>query len=510
MALNLNSLRLFLAVATHGGFSRAARLTGVSQPAISKAVRLLEQQGGAQLLVRAPAGVVLTEAGRLLLEHARALFAEERSADERRRRSAGSATACCASARAPRCPHTSCRRSSVSCTGPIRGSTSLSANARAVLGAVLEHQVELGLVEGPVHDGRLEVRPWREDELLVVAAPGHPLTRKRGVTGAQLMEELLLLREEGAGTRDVTLAALRRRRWTPTRSFEVNSTEAIKGLVAAGVGWAVLSARAVRDELQVGRLKRIDVPDFALRRTLSWVRWRARRASARRRPPSGAWPRGSPTPEGSTQPSRHSIELGQGRRGALARLPHEKLRPEIRHLRFLFREGTWARQAGGPDLRVEGSITRRNGLRSARVRKSRTRPTGESVRANPAVVRPRAAEVDRSTEERRPAVPRFAVIGDPIAHSASPPCSVARRPPQRRPGSEPSRPSRAPGCGLGDGGGARWPLGRAVVVTIPHKQDALVLADRADPRAARLGASELHRPMLRMARGWPTTPTWRA
>jgi len=279
MALNLNSLRLFLAVATHGGFSRAARVTGVSQPAISKAVRLLEQQGGAQLLVRAPAGVVLTEAGRLLLEHARALFAEERSAEERLEALRGlrhgvlrvGASTTLASYFLP----------------PILGELYrahpgidlqlLSANARAVLGAVLEHQVELGLVEGPVHDGRLEVRPWREDELLVVAAPGHPLTRKRGVTGAQLMEELLLLREEGAGTRDVTLAALRRRRWTPTRSFEVNSTEAIKGLVAAGVGWAVLSARAVRDELQVGRLKRIDVPDFALRRTLSWVRWRARR-----------------------------------------------------------------------------------------------------------------------------------------------------------------------------------------------------------------------------------------
>jgi DNA-binding transcriptional LysR family regulator len=279
MALNLNSLRLFLAVATHGGFSRAARVTGVSQPAISKAVRLLEQQGGAQLLVRAPAGVVLTEAGRLLLEHARALFAEERSAEERLEALRGlrhgvlrvGASTTLASYFLP----------------PILGELYrahpgidlqlLSANARAVLGAVLEHQVELGLVEGPVHDGRLEIRPWREDELLVVAAPGHPLTRKRGVTGAQLMEELLLLREEGAGTRDVTLAALRRRRWTPTRSFEVNSTEAIKGLVAAGVGWAVLSARAVRDELQVGRLKRIDVPDFALRRSLSWVRWRARR-----------------------------------------------------------------------------------------------------------------------------------------------------------------------------------------------------------------------------------------
>jgi DNA-binding transcriptional LysR family regulator len=137
--------------------------------------------------------------------------------------------------------------------------------------------VELGLVEGPIQDGRLEVRPWREDELLVLVGPGHPFARTRKVTGPQLMEEPMVVREEGAGTREVVLAALRRRRWTPHRTFEVNSTEAIKGLVAAGVGWAVLSARIVRDELQLGRLKRLDVPDFALRRALSWIRWKARR-----------------------------------------------------------------------------------------------------------------------------------------------------------------------------------------------------------------------------------------
>jgi DNA-binding transcriptional LysR family regulator len=279
MALNLNSLRLFLAVATHRGFSRAARMTGVSQPAISKAVRLLEEQSGAQLLVRSPAGVVLTEAGTLLVEHARALFAEERAAEEQLeslrglRRGVlrvGASTTLAAYFLPP-------VLGALYRVNPGIDLQLLSANARTVVGAVLEHEVELGLVESPVHDGRLEVRPWREDELVVVVAPDHPLARSRRATGPQLMEEVLLLREEGAGTRDVMLSALRRRRWTPRRSFAVNSTEAIKGLVAAGVGWALLSARAVRDEVQDGRLKRVEVQDFALRRTLSWIRWKARR-----------------------------------------------------------------------------------------------------------------------------------------------------------------------------------------------------------------------------------------
>ncbi|MGZ6080255.1 MAG: LysR family transcriptional regulator [Myxococcaceae bacterium] len=279
MALNLNSLRLFLAVATHRGFSRAARMTGVSQPAISKAVRLLEQQTGAQLLVRSSSGVVLTEVGVLLLEHARALFAEERAAEERLeslrglRRGVlrvGASTTLAAYFLPP-------MLGELHRAHPGIDLQLLSANARAIVGAVLEHDVELGLVEGPVQDGRLEIRPWREDELVVVVAPGHPLAKTRRVTGPQLMEELLLLREEGAGTRKVMLSALRRRRWVPRRVFEVNSTEAIKGLVSSGVGWALLSARAVRDEVQIGRLKRLEVQDFALRRTLSWIRWKARR-----------------------------------------------------------------------------------------------------------------------------------------------------------------------------------------------------------------------------------------
>jgi DNA-binding transcriptional LysR family regulator len=137
--------------------------------------------------------------------------------------------------------------------------------------------VELGLVEGPVRDGRLEVRPWREDILHVVVAPGHRLARSRRVTGRQLMEEVMLIREEGAGTRVVMETALRRRRWTPDRVFVVNSTEAIRGMVAAGIGWALLSTRALRDDLALGRLRTLEVEDFALRRTLSWVRWKARR-----------------------------------------------------------------------------------------------------------------------------------------------------------------------------------------------------------------------------------------
>ena len=77
MALNFNLLRSFELVARQGSISGAARAGFASQPALSKAMRELEKQIGLPLFERSARGVILTEAGQLLFEHARALFALE-------------------------------------------------------------------------------------------------------------------------------------------------------------------------------------------------------------------------------------------------------------------------------------------------------------------------------------------------------------------------------------------------------------------------------------------------
>src|SRR3546814_2409945 len=81
--MNLHLLRMFMAVVEHQGFSRAAEALHVSQPAVSKAVRELEHQLGLPLVERGGArgrGVVLTDHGQSLHQHARAIFALERTA----------------------------------------------------------------------------------------------------------------------------------------------------------------------------------------------------------------------------------------------------------------------------------------------------------------------------------------------------------------------------------------------------------------------------------------------
>ncbi|MGO9065896.1 MAG: LysR substrate-binding domain-containing protein [Myxococcaceae bacterium] len=282
MAINLNSLRFFTAVAEHRGFTAAGRHLRVSQPAISKAVRQLEGQLGTQLLVRTARGVTLTEEGTVLLAHAQVLFGEERAAEEalaeRRGLSRGSlrlgSSMTVASNFLP----------------PVLGAfhtrhpaielTLVAANTRAVLEALLANTVELGVVEGPVSHPRVEVSPWLEDELVAVAAPGHPLAQVRRLSAARLFQELFLIREEGAGTRDVVLAALRNRQVTPARLFEISENEVIKQLAAAGVGFTILSRLAVQKEIARGELATLSVDDLVLRRTLTWLQVKGRRPTA--------------------------------------------------------------------------------------------------------------------------------------------------------------------------------------------------------------------------------------
>jgi len=279
--MNLHGLRLFSAVAERGGFSAASRSLRVSQPAVSKAVRLLEGQLGTQLLLRSARGVSLTEQGRELLAHARIIFGEEQAAEEalaaRRGLTRGSLRI----------------GSSLTLAGhfvpPILGAfharhpaielTLVAENTHAVLDSLLANAVELGVVEGPISHPRVQVSPWVEDVLVAVAAPGQALTRVKRLRAARLVEELFLIREEGAGTRDVVLAALRNRRLTPARLFEVSDNEAIKRLAAAGVGFAILSRMAVREEVARGELVELEVEDLVLRRTLTFLQMRGRRPS---------------------------------------------------------------------------------------------------------------------------------------------------------------------------------------------------------------------------------------
>src|SRR6185437_8574399 len=256
MAMNLHHLRLFAAVVDEGGFTRAAARLNLSQPAISKSLTELERQLHVALLDRSGRSIRLTDAGRALYARARELFGIEQVAEQELRELRGlkrgvlriAASTTIATYVLPsvlgrfhlRHPR-------------VRIQTG-SANTRAVLRMLLESRVDLALVEGPVSDPRVEIRPWRDDELVVIAAPGHPLVGQQPITPARLVPELILVREPGSGTRAVSRRALARHGIHLANTMRVGGTEAIKQAVAAGLGLAMVSRAAAADQLALGKL----------------------------------------------------------------------------------------------------------------------------------------------------------------------------------------------------------------------------------------------------------------
>jgi DNA-binding transcriptional LysR family regulator len=281
MALNLNSLRLFEAVARHGGFTSAAEAAHVSQPAISKAVRELERGLGVTLLERGPRGARLTEAGTVLAARARAIFGLTGSAEAEMRAfrnlelgtlRIGASTTIATYLLPPVLARFAARHPGVD----IRLT---SANSREIVRRLQGYELDVALVEGPVADEGIVVTPWREDRLVLIAPAGHPLAG-RSVAWGRVAEERLLVREAGSGTAEVVAAALAAGGHRVGRTVELGSTEAIKQAVAAGLGLAFVSRAAAADQLALGSIALVTVRGLSIRRTLTRIAIAGHRPSA--------------------------------------------------------------------------------------------------------------------------------------------------------------------------------------------------------------------------------------
>lgn len=304
MSLNLHHLRLFAAVVDNGGFSKAARALNLSQPAISKSLNELEKQLHVSLLDRSGRSIVLTEAGKTLYARAGELFGVERVAERELRELRGlkrgslrvaASTTIATYILPPYLGRFRMRHPNVR----IRAA---NANTRTVLRLLLEFRVDVALVEGPVSHSRVQVIPWREDELVVIAHPEHPLHRRGRVTPIDLADEPFLVRERGSGTREVSERALALHDVRLANTMRVGGTEAIKQAVAAGIGLAIVSRAAARDQLALQRIAVLDVEGLVIHRTLTQLKLHDRPTSGAARELEGllaAMPEDEPSNDAS-------------------------------------------------------------------------------------------------------------------------------------------------------------------------------------------------------------------
>jgi len=267
--MDLRRLRLFLAVVDHGGFTAAARAEHVAQPAVSLAVRELEAEVGAPLVVRSRAGARLTTAGEALVAPARqALRDVERAA---------AAVAEVTGLVAGRLDLTTLPTLAADPVSDLVGrfrrdhpqvTVRLAApnDPAQVAEDVRSGAAEVGVTEkGVANRGLTEVR-LAEQELLAVSPEG-------GSTAPLRLERLadvpLVLTGPGSSLREVVASAFERAGLSPDIAVETAQREALIPLVLAGAGTTFLPAGLARAAGRLGATVRSTVP--RLRRTIVLV-----------------------------------------------------------------------------------------------------------------------------------------------------------------------------------------------------------------------------------------------
>ncbi len=279
--LNPALLRSFVAVAELGGFTTAARSLGVSQPAVSRAVRDLERAVGFDLIERTPHGIRLTRAGESFLLSARDVIGSLRSAEE--------AAAALSGLEHGRL-HVGASTTIATYVLPAFIGRFLedhpavdvrldTAHTRDVIEMLLDYHLDIALTEAPVAHEKIQTRRWRTDHLVTVASPKHPLAARKRIPPSSLAIELLLLRERESGTRAIVLEGLAAAGVKPGRTMEIDGPEAIKQIAAHGRGIAIVSRSTVEEQLALGRLVVLDIPGLKITRPFYRLSMKHRRPS---------------------------------------------------------------------------------------------------------------------------------------------------------------------------------------------------------------------------------------
>jgi DNA-binding transcriptional LysR family regulator len=280
--MNLNHLSILHAVANEGSVSAGAERLLISQPAVSKQLKMFEKSLGVTLFDRHPRGVRLTAAGEILAGFAERIFSLEDQAQcalqecegvRRGRLAIGASTTIGVYMLPEVFVRFRQRHPQIDLTLEVGSSGSVQQK-------LLEDAINVAFTEVAPEEPALEATPFASDELVAIAPPNHSLLKKRRVTPERFCQEPIVVRATGSDTKSFVERALVQRGLAIKPVLSLGSTEAIKRAVAAGIGVAIVSSLAIGLELKARTLAVVKLSGPPIRRPLYRVAHRGRTVSA--------------------------------------------------------------------------------------------------------------------------------------------------------------------------------------------------------------------------------------
>jgi DNA-binding transcriptional LysR family regulator len=270
--MDFDQLETFLEVARLSSFSRAAEKRFRTQPAISAQIRALEEEVGARLLDRSGGKVALTQAGKIFQRYCEETVQSRRNVitaiAEIERVPGGEIVV---GANEGTCMHVLPEVfAKFKKEYPSVGVNVRRLESAGVLESVIDHSVDFGVVSLPVNDKRLTIVPIHRDELVVICAPGHDLSKCKSVTVEQVSKYPLLMPKFGK-TRDAIEELFSTRNLTPTVSMELDSSELLKRFASADVGVGFIARSNISEEAKAKTLVALAIQEARISRDLALV-----------------------------------------------------------------------------------------------------------------------------------------------------------------------------------------------------------------------------------------------
>ena len=264
-------LQVFHAVAKHLSFTKAAEALFMTQPAVTFQVKQLEERFNTRLFERGHGRITLTPAGHVVLDYAERILALSAELDMRLKEMTSEiggpllvgASTTIAESLLPQV------LGDFKSKYPRVQPRLMVANSETVENRVAEHTLDIGFIEAPSHLQNVATDVCCEDELQAICAPSHPLARLKSAMPKQFVQYPFISRESGSGTREVIDHYLQKAGIPPESLnivMELGSPEALKGLVATGLGFTIMSLATVSKETKLGQLVRIPLSPRLIRK----------------------------------------------------------------------------------------------------------------------------------------------------------------------------------------------------------------------------------------------------
>ncbi len=260
----------FRKVAETRSISRAAEELLITQPAVSKQIKALEEELGTKLFDRIGRKVLLTRSGENLLEHAGRIL---RSVQEAKTSVHDMSQECSGELVIGASDHISLHRLPDVLKSYIASYPAVDLKLRChrsetIIGMVHNNQVDLGVITLPPVADDLVTKPIWDDPMSLVFPRNHPLASLTTIRLRDIIPYGMILPEAGTTTRKMIDAAFMRKHMAANVTMEVAYIETIKVLVKVGLGISILPDRAMEDEIRRGALARAEIKDARFSRSL--------------------------------------------------------------------------------------------------------------------------------------------------------------------------------------------------------------------------------------------------